>query len=222
MFRRLIIAGAVALGALALPQLASAQGMEHGGPGAMGRGGPDQFRMGGGHGHFGGADQFRMGGGHGHFGGEGDFRFGGHQRPFGEGAGMGQRFSGGFRNPAEHGFRFGEEGRRFGHGRDFGFRNAPGRFGYGERFGERGVLRGHAEFGRYGFRHGYRVGLVRPYPVRVGVRYGRVRFGAPYGRPYLVGLPYGLPRAGCTVRRSVSLTPVGWHKIVTVRTCYVR
>ncbi len=216
MFKRLLIAaaGAVALSAAALPQVAFAQRMDHNGPGQMDRGGPDDIRIHGGHGHFGRGEGLRLRedqrnfgniGGMGHHGPE-DFRMAGGHRQFGTG----------------EGFRFRVEHPRFSDREGFRFHPAPGHFGDGDRFRNRGRFDNRRDFSGREFRLGYRFGVIRPYPAYVGHPHRLVAFTAPYARSYVLNAGYGLPRAGCSTRRSVSLTPVGWHKIVTVRTCYVR
>ena len=213
MLKRLVFAaaGTVALGAAALPQVAFAQQMDHNGPGHMGGRGPDEFRVHGGH-----------------FGGGQGFRSGGHGQ-FGNGAGMDHRGPDNFRFGAGHarfgggeGFRFRQDHRNFGYGEGFRFHHAPERFAYGDRFHGRRQFDDRRGFGRGEFRHGYRFGVIRPYPVYVGHRYRERGFAVPYAGPYLVNAGYGLPSGGCSTRRFVSWTPVGWRKIVTVRTCYVR
>ncbi len=210
------VAGLVALGAAFVPQVASAQGFDHGGPG--------DIRMHGGQGHFGqefrggqgrmggfgemerrGPDNLRYGEGHRQFGQDRGFRFNENRRGFGE---------------REH-FGFNDNRRTFGEREGFRLHPRPGQFRDREFAGER-RFEYHRGFGAREFRPGVRFGVVRHYPVYGGYRYGHVGFRAPYASAYLFDGGYGVPRAGCSTRRNISLTPLGWHKIVTIRTCYVR
>jgi hypothetical protein len=60
-----------------------------------------------------------------------------------------------------------------------------------------------------------------------GPRFGRPLFNGPY-RPALAvvddgyGDRIGRPDVGCEIQRTESVTPAGWRKIVTHRTCYRR
>lgn len=225
------VAGLVALGAAFVPQVASAQGFDHGGPG--------DIRIHGGQGHFGqdfrggqgrmggfggmerrGPDNFRYGEGHRQFGQDQGFRFDQNHRSFGEREGF--RFNENRRGFADReDFRFRDNRRSFGEREGFRLHPRPGQFRDREFAGER-RFEYHRGFGTREFRPGVRFGMVRHYPVYGGYRYRHGGFRAPYASAYLFEGGYGVPRAGCSTRRNISLTPLGWHKIVTIRTCYVR
>ena len=91
--------------------------------------------------------------------------------------------------------------------RDFRFAHA----GFGGRHEHFGRHDGHGWHGpRYVFEGGRTVIVDRPYPVYAG--YSGYR-GWPSSTSYGSG--------DCSVSRHVSLTSSGWHKVVTIRVCYV-
>lgn len=187
--------GLFAICAAAVPQAASAQAMDHRGPGEMGHRGPGDFRFRGGQGHFG-AQGGRLS----------------QDRTFGRA--MNHRAVGGFRLGDGGGqirrndeFRFPEGHRHFGYGEQFRIQHRREGFGYGERFRAGRPFEYRRDFERREFGYGY--------PYGAG-------FGVFHPHTSVVDAGYRLPRSSCSTRRNVSLTPVGWHKIVTVQTCYVR
>ena len=70
-----------------------------------------------------------------------------------------------------------------------------------------------AGYGRPAYAPGYRSGYA---PAAYGID------PTPVG-PVPVGAAYGtIPEVGCTIEQSQGITPAGWRKIVTHRTCYRR